>query len=112
MPLQDVLFQAGVTTILEAMSMGKPVICSRSRGQQDVIDDGTTGVYVPPGDPVLLRAALDEVLAAPARAAEMGAAAREYAVRECDVAIYARRLAAVVDEVIDRRAATSVKCQT
>ena len=32
MPLHDVPFQAGVTTILEAMSMGKPVVCSRSRG--------------------------------------------------------------------------------
>src|SRR5436190_19253658 len=62
MPLHDVPFQAGVTTILEAMAMGKAVVCSRSRGQTDVIDDGITGVYVAPGDAAALRAAIEELL--------------------------------------------------
>jgi hypothetical protein len=35
-PLLDVPFQAGVTTILEAMAMEKTVICSRTLGQTDV----------------------------------------------------------------------------
>jgi len=41
----------GVTVILEAMVMGKPVVCSRTRGQVDVVQDGVTGIYVP-GDAV------------------------------------------------------------
>ena len=50
-PLLENDFQAGVTTILEAMAMGKPVIATRTTGQTDVIVDGENGLYVPPSDP-------------------------------------------------------------
>src|SRR5262249_30064615 len=63
MPLCDVPFQAGVTTILEAMAMRNAVVCSRTRGQTDVLLDDVTGVYVPPGDVPRLRAALVDLLA-------------------------------------------------
>jgi glycosyltransferase involved in cell wall biosynthesis len=68
----------GVTCILEAMAMGKPVICSRTRGQVDVIQDGVTGIYVPQGDPVALRAAIQSLWNEPQRAREMGQRARAY----------------------------------
>jgi len=57
-PLYENDFQAGVTTILEAMSVGKPVIATRTTGQRDVIDDEVTGLYVPPGDPSALTEAV------------------------------------------------------
>jgi glycosyltransferase involved in cell wall biosynthesis len=38
-PVDDVDFQAGVTTILEAMAMGKAVIVTHTYGQTDVIHD-------------------------------------------------------------------------
>jgi glycosyltransferase involved in cell wall biosynthesis len=68
----------GVTVILEAMAMGKPVVCSRTRGQVDVIQDGVTGIYVPVGDPVALREALLSLWNEPQRAHTMGALARAY----------------------------------
>jgi glycosyltransferase involved in cell wall biosynthesis len=68
----------GVTVILEAMAMGKPVICSRTQGQVDVIQDGATGVYVPVGDPVALREAMLSLWNDPHRAHAMGARARAY----------------------------------
>src|SRR5579883_2962958 len=49
-PLQPSDTDNGVTVILEAMAMGKPVICTRTRGQVDVIEEGVTGIFVPPGD--------------------------------------------------------------
>ena len=67
--LYETDFQAGVTTILEAMAMGKAVIASRTRGQRDVIEDGVTGIYVPPGDSAALRKAIVDLLASPERAA-------------------------------------------
>jgi glycosyltransferase involved in cell wall biosynthesis len=102
MPLFDVPFQAGVTTILEAMAMGKAVICSRSTGQTDIVTEGETGVYVRPGDPKELRHAIDELLADPERAARIGQAARAFVVRECDVSVYAQRLADAVAAAIAR----------
>jgi glycosyltransferase involved in cell wall biosynthesis len=95
MPLLDTPFQAGVTTILEAMAMGKPVVCSRTRGQTDVLVDGETGVYVTPGDAAALREAVAALLDDPDRAAELGAAARAW-VEQCDVRRYAARIAEVV----------------
>lgn len=68
----------GVTCILQAMSMGKPVICTRTRGQVDVIEDGVTGLYVPGGDPAALRAAILSLWNDPERAREMGRNARAH----------------------------------
>jgi glycosyltransferase involved in cell wall biosynthesis len=97
MPLHDVEFQAGVTTILEAMSMGKAVICSRTAGQTDVIVDQQNGIYVPPGDAPALRAAIVALLDEPDRAASLGAAARRRVESDCEVRVYAERLAGVVE---------------
>lgn len=68
----------GVTVILEAMAMGKPVICSRTRGQTDVIQDGVTGIYVPVGDAEALRKAILTLWNEPQRAQEMGRNARAH----------------------------------
>jgi glycosyltransferase involved in cell wall biosynthesis len=68
----------GVTVILEAMAMGKPVICSRTRGQVDVIQDGVTGLYVPVGDAAALRAAILSLWNEPERIRQMGRNARAW----------------------------------
>jgi glycosyltransferase involved in cell wall biosynthesis len=99
-PLRDVDNQAGITTILEAMAMGKAVVVTRTRGQTDVIRDWRsgaaapppgflaapklartlgalpTGWYVQPNDLDDLRDAINYLLAHPAIAEEMGANAR------------------------------------
>lgn len=71
----------GVTVILEAMAMGKAVICTRTAGQVDVIEDGVTGILVPVGDPQALRAAMQALWNDPERAAAMGARGRAYVER-------------------------------
>jgi glycosyltransferase involved in cell wall biosynthesis len=96
-PLEQTDFQAGITTILEAMAMAKPVVCTRTRGQTDTIVEGVTGRYVEPGDATALRSAILEVLADHDRSARLGAAAREWALEHADVGVYARRLAEHVD---------------
>jgi glycosyltransferase involved in cell wall biosynthesis len=73
-PLLDV--DAGMISIYEAMAMGKAVVVTRTRGQVDVIRHGVQGIYVPPGDPRALRAALLHLLSHPAEAERMGRAGR------------------------------------
>jgi glycosyltransferase involved in cell wall biosynthesis len=68
----------GVTVILEAMAMGKTVICSRTRGQVDVIQEGVTGLYVPVGDAAALRTAVLSLWNEPLRAQQMGRNARAW----------------------------------
>ena len=90
-PLFDVEFQAGITLILEAMAMGKAVICSAAPGQSDVVVEGETGLYVPPEDTIKLRAAIEYLLANPDVAHRMGTAGRRRVEAEMSLECYKMR---------------------
>jgi glycosyltransferase involved in cell wall biosynthesis len=75
-PLYDVDFQAGSLVAYEAMACGKPVVITRTRGQSDIVREGETGLYVPPGDVNALAEALNQMLSDPALARSLGAKAR------------------------------------
>jgi glycosyltransferase involved in cell wall biosynthesis len=96
LPLYDVDFDAGVTSITEAMAMGKAVIATRARGQVDVLHDGIEGLYVPPGDPAALRTAIVHLLEHPEEAERMGAAGRAAVLERHRLDDYARRIAELV----------------
>jgi glycosyltransferase involved in cell wall biosynthesis len=64
--------------LLQAMASGLPVVASRVGGIPEVVNDGTTGLLVPPGEPAPLAAALRS-LADPALRARLGGAARAHA---------------------------------
>jgi glycosyltransferase involved in cell wall biosynthesis len=98
MPLHEVDFQAGVTTLLEAMAMARPIICTRTTGQTDVIIDGVTGIYVPPADPVAMRSAITSLLADEGRRLQLGSAARRWVAESADIEVYVGLLKALVDE--------------
>jgi trehalose synthase len=76
--LQKSLAEGFGLTVAEAMWKARPVVASRVGGIQDQIVDGESGVLI--DDPTDLRAtaeAVDALLADPARAEAMGAAARQ-----------------------------------
>jgi glycosyltransferase involved in cell wall biosynthesis len=62
--------------LLEAMLAGRPVVASAVGEVPTVLDGGGAGVLVPAADPSALASALDSVLSDPARARQLGAAAR------------------------------------
>jgi glycosyltransferase involved in cell wall biosynthesis len=62
--------------VLEAMAAGCPVVATRVGGIPEVIEDGRTGLLVPPGDEGSLSDALRRLLARPEDAAAMGQRAR------------------------------------
>lgn len=68
----------------EAMSHARPVVASAVGGLLDMVVDGETGLLVPPGDPVALRAALDRLLADSELRRRLGSAARERIAELCD----------------------------
>lgn len=62
---------------LEAMSAARAVIGSSAGGMADMIEDGVSGLLVPPRDVAALEHALDTLLREPARRALFGRNARE-----------------------------------
>lgn len=62
--------------LLEAMSIGRPIVASQVAGIPQVIADEQHGLLTPEGNAVALAAAIVRLLGAPRLAAELGAAAR------------------------------------
>jgi glycosyltransferase involved in cell wall biosynthesis len=62
--------------VVEAMAASRAVVASRVAGTVEQVVDDETGRLVPPGDPVALAAALDDVLRDPDRRRRMGEAGR------------------------------------
>jgi glycosyltransferase involved in cell wall biosynthesis len=84
--------------ILEAMALAVPVVATRVGGVPELVVDNLTGVLVEPDDVDSLAAALDELLADPSRAANLGRAGAERAGEEFDQA----KLAACTVELYER----------
>jgi glycosyltransferase involved in cell wall biosynthesis len=111
-PLEETDFQAGITTILEAMAMGKAVVCTRTTGQTDAIVDGENGRYVPPGDADALRRTIEALLEDPAEAARLGAGGQRWVSEHADIEAYASRLASIVAGDVHRRADLGTESQS
>jgi glycosyltransferase involved in cell wall biosynthesis len=62
---------------LEWMAAGRPVVATTVGGLADLVEDGFTGLLIPPGDPAALAAAIKTLLDDPARAEMMGRRARD-----------------------------------
>ena len=95
-PLRETDFQAGVTTMLEAMAMGKAVIATRTTGQTDVITDGENGLVVAPGDVAGWRRAITRLREDHALRERLGRNARRWVEENATLDRWAARLAEAV----------------
>lgn len=73
------------TVLLEALALGVPVVSTAVSGVPEIVDDGESGLVVPPADPAALAAALERVLGSPSLRARLAAAGRVRAEREFDL---------------------------
>jgi glycosyltransferase involved in cell wall biosynthesis len=92
-PLIETDFQAGVTTALEAMAMGKAVVVTATKGQIGVVRHGLNGITVPPGDAQELRDAVAYLLGRPDERRRLGEAARQSVLDVYSLEGYAASLA-------------------
>jgi glycosyltransferase involved in cell wall biosynthesis len=63
--------------LLESMAAAKPVIASNVGGNPEVVEDGVTGILLPPSDPQALAFAMMHLLQDKERATKMGQAGRK-----------------------------------
>jgi glycosyltransferase involved in cell wall biosynthesis len=86
-------FEGLPMSVIEAMLTGLPVVASNIRGPREQVEDGRTGLLVPPRDASALAAALARLAGDAALRARMGAAGRDAALARYDEArVVARTL--------------------
>lgn len=88
--------------VLEAMRAGVPVVAADAGGIGEIVDDGTTGLLVEPGDDRALAAGLGSLLDDESRRAAMGVAGRHRIEENFDVQDTAKAVVAVLREARER----------
>ncbi len=95
-PLHETFNASGVSSILEASAMGRPLVVTETAAMRDFIIPGETCLSVPPGDRDALLAAINRLLAEPDTCARLGANARKFVQQHCAQAVFADRFAGLL----------------
>ncbi|WFU19019.1 glycosyltransferase family 4 protein [Bradyrhizobium sp. CB3481] len=82
-------------TLIEAMAAGAALVAARAGAAEFVVEDGVTGLLIPPGDAAALVAALEPLMRDPASANAMGERARTRVVEKFSLEAEANAIAAV-----------------
>jgi glycosyltransferase involved in cell wall biosynthesis len=85
-------FEGGPYAPLEAMRAGTPVVLTEVVGSRDTVEDGVSGLIVPPEDPASLAQAVVGLLRDPERRRAVGRAGRERVEERFDVRAMGRTL--------------------
>lgn len=103
-PLQPSDNDSGITVILEAFAMGKPVICTETPGQTGLLEHGVNCLRVPPADPEALRQAIIKLWNDPECCRRLGAAARRAVEEHHGLDAWTTTLVRAVDGAVSDRA--------
>ena len=86
--------------VMEAMSMGLPVIATNLGGSLDQVVEGVTGFLVPPADPRALAGRIELLANDPELRRKMGAAGRERIIENFSLSEMVKKIEAVYDSVV------------
>lgn len=89
--------------IAEAMACGKAVVASQVDGVPEIVQDGVTGVLVPPDDPMALATALLKVQADFVFRDSLARQGKEWACREYNWEVIANRYLGLIEECLKGR---------
>jgi glycosyltransferase involved in cell wall biosynthesis len=96
-PVIETTFPAGITTLLEAMSMGKAVIATGTSGLGCVVPDDVA-VIVPPGDADALASAVSALLSDPNKRRMLGERAQQFVRSKLTLDRYAGGLVTILSD--------------
>lgn len=106
-PLQVHAYSSGQVALLEAMALGKPVVCTKVLGTEDYVQHGSNGLMVPPGDDAALIAAIDSILGDSRVESEIAAGALETVRREHTFERYVSRILRIASDLATKNPAGS-----
>ncbi len=90
---------------VEAMMYGKPVVASSGTALEEIVEDGTTGILIHPGDDGALADALLKLLNDDGLARRMGEAGREKVMKRYQPGAIAQETLKFYTDVLSRQAA-------
>jgi len=94
-------FAEGVPVVLmEAMAARVPVVTTQVAGIPELVENGVSGVLVPPGDAGALARSIAALLADPERRMRIGIAGREKVVAQFNIATEAAWLAEILQAYV------------
>jgi glycosyltransferase involved in cell wall biosynthesis len=96
------LWEGLPTSVLEAMCMKIPVVASAVGGTSEIVEDGRTGLLIPPQNPIALADAILSLLNDPTRAKEMGQAGYERVCQAFSLSSVVARTEDVYEQVIKK----------
>lgn len=96
----DFPYTVGLTTLVEALALGLPVICSRNPKFEMDIEKEEAGIYVDYNDTEGWKQAINYLHTHPEEAQRMGANGRKLAEREYNLEHYSRELAEILTDTI------------
>jgi len=99
-PLVPMVKAGGISTLLEAMAMGKALIVSDSPGIRDYAIPDETCLLVPCGDAAALREAILRLLREPDTRARLAANARRFVEQNCSHPVHAAKLGEAIRRVV------------
>lgn len=105
-PTHATLNACGVSTILEASAMAKPLVISDNPGIRDFCVPDETCLMVPREDPAAMQQAIQRLLDDPALGERLGKNARLFVERHCSDAVHAGRLARAMKAVLAQNKAS------
>ncbi|MBK6941399.1 MAG: glycosyltransferase [Planctomycetes bacterium] len=94
-------------TVREALAMGKAVVCTKTDGNPELIEDGVTGILVQKRKPEVMARAIETLLADPALRARLGAAGRQRVLERMTLAVRVPRVEQIYREVLAERLAAA-----
>jgi len=90
----------------EAMALARPVLATRIGGLMDLVEDGISGLLVPPKDPVALAEGMAQFMVEPALRERLGKAGRQRIETYFSVDIVATKWDAYYKNIIKQSAST------
>jgi glycosyltransferase involved in cell wall biosynthesis len=97
--LQPNIHCSGITTVLEAMACGRPVVVTDTPGMRDYVTDRLNGLLVPPGDSSAMADAIADVIRDPDLATGLAQAGRARVEAVFNTTAQAVRLAELISSL-------------
>ena len=91
------------TVLLEAMSLGVPIIATAHGGPLEMVVEGVTGLLIPPSDPEALADGIRSLMSMPDRGQSMGETGRARASSLFGIQRYLELIQTVYSEILEKK---------